>query len=71
MELGCRCSLYLDQSFAAILVLAGVFPVVFAVAARIRNSGMTHHVNAFMAYFSVAPHTVQNGEEHLEHLGLD
>jgi hypothetical protein len=28
-------------------------------------------VNAFMAYFSVAPHTVQNGEEHLEHLGLD
>jgi hypothetical protein len=68
MKPGFRWSLYLDQSIAARLVLAGVFSGVFAIAARVTNSGMTHHLPAFMGIFYVATCTVQMEMDILDRL---
>jgi pilus assembly protein TadC len=45
--------MYMDQSTALELVLAGVFSAAFSAATRIRNSRMARNLPAFMSLLSI------------------
>jgi hypothetical protein len=60
--------LYMDQSTALELVLAGVFSAAFSAATRIRNSRMSRNLPAFMSLLSVANERLKQKGDVLDQL---